>query len=869
MFHLSGFAQKVIQGHIKERDGKPIENVNVVALNQIGDDIIAYAISNENGDFKLTIMSNKDSVRLEASCLGFEKIVKSINLKNSQYFSFVLIHSTRNLKEIIVRPQPIIVIGDTISYDAKLFSDRSDRVILDVIKKIPGIKVTENGQILYNNKPINKFYIEGKDLLEDRYNIATNNLPLEIVYQIQVLQNHQPIQLLNGIEKSDHAAINIKLNKDAKLRLIGNGHIGIGPVPLISDDKVSLMEFSKTLQYINTASYNNTGIDANQELNDQSFSTNPYETDRLQQDLVSLVKTPTPPIDQSRYWFNHNIVSSGNYLVGLNKLFDLKINASFEHDQIDDHSSAITNIYLPSNTIHINEVHTGVCTFSKLLMGLALQANTKIFYLKDAFKLQRLWSMSDDFIQSSGINQQLNNPFINLVNDAVGIINIDQNLIGINSYTSFSNQPQFLMITPGQYEGVLNNGQAYGGLLQNIQLRGFFTNSFATYSKKWEQYYFSDKAGVLVQIQNLTNKLSVDLNNNYQALNGDFSAVTDRKRLKIYNDMSLNLNADPISFSVGLKTSINGISNKNQRLDQNLDKIFLNPTLSFLYKHNAFWESSLTLLASNNLNTEGTGSYILKDYRTLVDNSIPIKQTSSKNIAYNLGYKNVIDAIYINFKIEYYKSISNILTSTNYDSVLLTRTAIVQNNPYTNLNLGWNINKYLLAIRTSFDLSLEYNQVKSKQMLAAKLVDFNSDLYTTRAKVNTRVLKSASLEYLLEFTEFCTKATITGQTLSYKPNDYLKNNLIFKYFFPNNVESNLSLSHYYNNDHIANPQYQLFTDLSLQKSNPKLKLDFSVSIKNIFNTTRYTSYSYVDNIFTSSVYRLPGRMMIFRVGFQF
>jgi hypothetical protein len=56
--------------------------------------------------------------------------------------------------------------GDTISYSVIDFSDKNDRTIGDVLKKLPGVDVTESGQILYQNKPINKFYIEGSDLLQ-------------------------------------------------------------------------------------------------------------------------------------------------------------------------------------------------------------------------------------------------------------------------------------------------------------------------------------------------------------------------------------------------------------------------------------------------------------------------------------------------------------------------------------------------------------------------------------------------------------------------------------------------------------------------------------------------------------------------------
>ena len=61
---------------------------------------------------------------------------------------------------------------------------------------LPGIEVALTVSIKYNGKPINKYYIEGLDLLEDRYGIANNNIPAETVDKVQVLENHQPIRVL-------------------------------------------------------------------------------------------------------------------------------------------------------------------------------------------------------------------------------------------------------------------------------------------------------------------------------------------------------------------------------------------------------------------------------------------------------------------------------------------------------------------------------------------------------------------------------------------------------------------------------------------------------------------------------------------------
>ena len=93
---------------------------------------------------------------------------------------------------------------------------------------MPGIDVAQNGKIQYQGEDINKFYIEGSDLLGGKYGIATNGINHEDVGAIEVMENHQPMQVLSGISFSDKAAINLKLKNKAKATWTFHGDAGGG-----------------------------------------------------------------------------------------------------------------------------------------------------------------------------------------------------------------------------------------------------------------------------------------------------------------------------------------------------------------------------------------------------------------------------------------------------------------------------------------------------------------------------------------------------------------------------------------------------------------------------------------------------------------
>ena len=92
------------------------------------------------------------------------------------------------LKEVTVCGAPITRQGDTLSYKVDAFATKQDRVISDVLKKLPGIEMASNGQVSYEGKPISKFYINWLDLLESRYTLASDNLPADAVQSVLVLE---------------------------------------------------------------------------------------------------------------------------------------------------------------------------------------------------------------------------------------------------------------------------------------------------------------------------------------------------------------------------------------------------------------------------------------------------------------------------------------------------------------------------------------------------------------------------------------------------------------------------------------------------------------------------------------------------------
>lgn len=278
LFFIALFVQGqeiTLSGSIRDgKDQSALQDVNVVISSQGHKDITAYTISDQKGSFRLTYTPAKDKEYvIRFSYLGYETVVLNIEKSITQYN--VALHAQAiDIKEIIVKAPKIKSQGDTIIYNVASFSKEGDKTIGDVLKKLPGVRVEENGQISYQGTAINKFYIEGMDLLGGKYNIATNNISNDDVGSVEIMENHQPIKALNGLSFSEQAAINLRLKEKAKQKWIGSlkGGGGFTPSSGLWTAEMIAMHFNKNFQSLNTYKTNNTGQDVTKEF--KSFDLN-------------------------------------------------------------------------------------------------------------------------------------------------------------------------------------------------------------------------------------------------------------------------------------------------------------------------------------------------------------------------------------------------------------------------------------------------------------------------------------------------------------------------------------------------------------------------------------------------------------------
>ncbi|MBS1661817.1 MAG: carboxypeptidase regulatory-like domain-containing protein, partial [Bacteroidetes bacterium] len=230
LLSIAGFTQ-TIKGTVKDSAGKAVPYASVNLKNSVTNSIIAYAVTNTAGVYVLHIPANTplNGLVIEATSIGYK--IRSLPVTDIRLaYDFILVVSANQLRSVEIKSsRPVLRMhGDTLDYKVAEFAGAQDMTIGDVLKKLPGITVSTDGTIFYNNKRVSNLYINGDNLLDDKYNIATTTIPQSVVERVQVIPNDQPVKALRNKVMSEEVALNLNIKKGARMQMIGQESVGAG-----------------------------------------------------------------------------------------------------------------------------------------------------------------------------------------------------------------------------------------------------------------------------------------------------------------------------------------------------------------------------------------------------------------------------------------------------------------------------------------------------------------------------------------------------------------------------------------------------------------------------------------------------------------
>ena len=320
-------------GNVVDTTQKPVAAVSVTLLNESGK-VVAFARTGKDGAFAVKMPEGKNAVDISFSMMGFAKVQISLSeFRNGQ--TVVMTEEGLDLKEVKVSAERIRQSGDTLVFSVDGFKQKQDRSIADVIKKMPGLDVLENGKITYQGKAINEFTVEGMDLTNGKYAQISENLSADKVKSVEVRENNQPKRVLRDVQFSEQAALNLVLRDDEKNVWQGIADISTGltlqdGARWLRNTRLMGMMFGKKRQSVSMWKTNNTGRNIKTEVADLIFESNTLSplSSRL-----SGIGGSSADINEERYTFNDSQLAATNWLFKTKGDNDLRLQASYFFDK--------------------------------------------------------------------------------------------------------------------------------------------------------------------------------------------------------------------------------------------------------------------------------------------------------------------------------------------------------------------------------------------------------------------------------------------------------------------------------------------------------------------------------------------------------
>jgi hypothetical protein len=836
-------SQITIQGTVRDtQQNESMNGVNVM-IQEVGNPaIVGFSITDKDGQYRLRYQGEKDSLIISVSGFNIQKQSRIIARKN-QTADFNVSFESIVLKEVKITPSKIRQTGDTINYLVDGFLDKNDRTIGDVLKKMPGIDVKESGQILYQNKPINKFYIEDLDLLQGRYGIATNNIQAKDVKSVQIMENHQPIKALKDRLLSEQAAINLKLKDSAKGTITATALLGAGASPFLWTGEISGMYFGKGKQNISTYKGNNTGNDVSVDLN--SFYS--YEANQIQENGLLNVQSPSSPaISRERYLFNRANAVTLNNLWKLEKDYQLNANIHYLNDRQEKSSLARTEYFLPGEeSLRIEERLNSKLYANHANAEIQLNANKDQFHLNNLFKITGAWDNEQgDAVTDENIHQQLNKPYYGLNNTFEWMKNYDKTALSVSSFNGYSTLPHSLTVQPIPDVALLE--QDATALCQEAILNRFASNTKVSLGfdhSRWKQSY---EANFHADLQHLDSELYPDKTNlrretpdflrndlQWNRLEGIFTP----RYTYIYNDLRFSLNL-PFNYT------LLHINDRVMQEEKNNRRLYFNPSLVVQYKLSVFWDTYAYASYSNALGGirgEYAG-YIMQSYRNWIRNVGNLYESNTQNYSINLNYRNPLRSLFGNAGLNYFNRNANLLYGYDLDGILQVQTSMAKPNRSESVSAHFVVNQMIDAIASTIRLGGNYSLSASSQLAQGEIVKYQGKQYAVAPSITSKIQSWSSLSYRFTFAE--SRNIIRVGNSERKPIRTISQRVQLNFFPLQGLTINLEYEHFYNNAIVFGSRSLSFGDIGV-RYNWK-KMEFLLEYSNIFNAGQYVSASYND-----------------------
>ena len=190
-----------------------------------------YVLSDANGKAVIEkVASGKYTVKAEL--MGYKPLTQQIEMKGNKDLGTLKMDPDRQVLDaasVSATGNPIVIKKDTIEYNASSFKTTDNDMLEDLLKKLPGVEVSEDGTVTANGQTISKITIDGKTFFLDDPQLASKNIPAKIIDKVKVVDKKSEQAEFTGIDDGNNETVlDLSIQKGMMNGLFGNVMAGAG-----------------------------------------------------------------------------------------------------------------------------------------------------------------------------------------------------------------------------------------------------------------------------------------------------------------------------------------------------------------------------------------------------------------------------------------------------------------------------------------------------------------------------------------------------------------------------------------------------------------------------------------------------------------
>ena len=232
---LSAFSQTQtvdVSGRIMESDTQmPAIAASVQLLNLPDSTQATGMASNTHGLFRLQAKPGK--YLLKVTYIGYQP----------SYTPVQLVSAPKRMGDIVLQPDAIMlaeavvvaeapqvqVVEDTVQFNANAYRTPQGATLEELVKKLPGAEVDDDGNVKINGKDVSKILVNGKEFFGGDVATGLQNLPVEMIEKLKTYDKKSDLARITGIDDGEEETVlDLTVKKEMNTGWFGNVDIAGG-----------------------------------------------------------------------------------------------------------------------------------------------------------------------------------------------------------------------------------------------------------------------------------------------------------------------------------------------------------------------------------------------------------------------------------------------------------------------------------------------------------------------------------------------------------------------------------------------------------------------------------------------------------------